>query len=128
MRARVPIKYIRASNLMFVVAFLKLANVAILDYIPTGTTSLLAVLIPVIFVIFGFIVRLGFNWIIFIAPFFMLFPWLVFHTNIVLVFDRNPLAGIIIGLQFLIQVMVIEILLRDSKTAFEERGRLSRHQ
>jgi hypothetical protein len=123
---KVAEKYIKASNLIFWVAFLKLTNVVILDIIPTGKTSLKMAAIVGAFIVFGFVMRKGLKWIVYITPLIMLFPWILLKTNIIHIFDMNPLAAIVTGMQFLLQIIILDILVRQRHTAssaFENRGR-----
>ncbi len=123
---KTPEKYIRASNLIFFVTFLKLLNVIILEIIPTGKISLTMVGILSLFLVCGFLLRKGFKWMILLMPLIMLFPWVLLQTNIIHVFNTNPLAGIITGAQFFAQVVIMEILLSSSQSSDENRGRPSR--
>ncbi len=55
----------------------------------------------------------------------MLFPWVLLQTNIVHIFKINPLAAIITGVQFFLQVVIMEALL-SSQTAHSDRGLASK--
>lgn len=113
----IPDKFIRASNLIFFVTLLKLLNIIILDH----RISLVTGSILLLFIVSGFLVRKGFKWMIYLMPLIMVFPWILFQTNIIHVFKVNPLAGIVTGAQFFLQCIIMEILLTSSK-AVEERG------
>ncbi|HTA27899.1 MAG TPA: hypothetical protein VK809_08925 [Bacteroidia bacterium] len=123
---KTPEKFVRASNLIFFVTFLKLLNVIILEIIPTGRISVEMVGILVLFLVSGFLLRKGFKWMVLLMPLIMLFPWVLLQTNIIHVFNTNPLAGIITGAQFFAQVVIMEILLSSSESSDENRGRPSR--
>jgi hypothetical protein len=122
---RTPEKFIIASNLIFFVTFLKLLNAIILEMIPTGRISLLIVGILVAFIACGFLLRKGFKWMIYLMPLIMLSPWIILQTNIVHVFKINPLAAILDGVQFFLQVIIMEALL-SAKTAHTDRGLTSK--
>jgi hypothetical protein len=121
-----PEKFIRASNLLFLVTLLKIVNIIILDFIPKGETSLKMYGIIALFVVTGFVLRRGYKWFIYCMPLIMLFPFILLQTNIVHVFNINPLAAIIIGFQFFLQIVIMEILLSSSKVADDNRGLYSR--
>jgi|SRR5580692_6315790 hypothetical protein len=119
----IPDKYIRASNLIFWVTFLKLLNIIILDILPKGKTSITMGVILGVFLVFGFITRKGYKWITYVMPLVIIFPWILLRTNIIHNFQTNHLAGIIDGLQILFQLIILEVLIFDSKTDIENRGR-----
>jgi len=120
---KIPDKYIRASNLIFWVTFLKLLNIIILDILPKGKTSITMGVILGVFLVFGFITRKGYKWITYVMPLVIIFPWILLRTNIIHNFQTNHLAGIIDGLQILFQLIILEVLIFDSKTDIENRGR-----
>ncbi len=117
----IPDKFIRASNLIIFVTFLKLLNALILDH----RISLLTGGILLVFILSAFLVRKGFKWMIYLMPLIMVLPWVLLQTNIIHVFKVNPLAGIVTGAQFFLQCIIMEILLSSSKSV-EERGGNSR--
>ena len=122
---RIPEKFVTASNLLFFVTFLKLLNVTILEIIPTGSISIKMVGILALFIVCAFVLRRGYKWMIYIMPLIMLFPWVLLQTNIVHIFKINPLAAIITGVQFFLQVVIMEALL-SSQTAHSDRGLASK--
>ena len=122
----IPEKFISASNLLFFVTFLKLLNVIILEIIPIGTISIKMIGILLLFIVSGFVLRRGYKWMIYLMPLIMIFPWVLLQTNIIRVFELNPLAGIVTGAQFFFQVIIMEILLSSSKSADDNRGRYTR--
>jgi len=113
---RIPEKFIKASNLIFFVTLLKILNIIILDYIPSHRIPLAMYGIIALFIICGFLLRKGYKWMIYLMPLVMLFPWVLLQTNIFHVFKLNPLAGIVTGAQFFLQVIIMEILLSSAKS------------
>ncbi len=125
MFSKVPEKFIRASNLLIFVTILKIVNIVILDIVPAGTTSLKMIGIIALFIVCSFVLRRGYKWFIYLMPLIMLFPWVLLQTNIVHVFAKNPLAGIVTGAQFLLQVVIMEILLSPSRSTEQGKHRAS---
>jgi hypothetical protein len=114
----IPDKFIRASNLILFVTLLKLLNAIILDHrIPLIIGGIL-----LLFLVSAFLVRKGFKWMIYLMPLIMIFPWVLLQTNIIHVFKINPLAAILTGLQFFLQVLIMEVLLTSSKSTEEGVG------
>jgi uncharacterized protein YhhL (DUF1145 family) len=122
----IPEKFIKASNLIFFVTFLKIMNIIILDYAPTGKIPLKMFGILALFIACGFMLRRGYKWMIYLMPAMMLFPWVLLQTNIIHIFRYNTLAGIITLTQFLLQVIIMEILLTSSKVTEGDSRRSAR--
>jgi hypothetical protein len=120
----VPEKYIRASHLIFAVALLRLANVAILEIIPHKVTSPNEIMILGAIVILGFIIRIGNKWLRFLVIPPIIYSFIGVPNVVVDTFHKNPLAGIIMGVYLVIPIFVLEALFNTSKTSvMSRRGR-----
>ncbi len=115
-------KYIKASNLIFAVAFVKFITAFILGMLPYGKYSLIMVGILVVFILCGFLMRKGYKWLPYVMPLVMVFPWVVLQTNLFHVFKQNSLAGILCGLQILMQFIVMDILFNYTQSASKNSG------
>jgi hypothetical protein len=115
-------KYIKASNLIFAVAFVKLITALILGMFPYGKNSFIMAGILVVFILCGFLMRKGYKWLPYIMPVVMILPWVILHTNIIHVFKQNSLACILCGLQILLQLLVMDILFNYTQSAAKNSG------
>ena|ERR1700722_12007008 len=119
-----PEKYVRASNLILMVALLKAVNIVILNIIPNKPITLIVGLAIPIVLILALLMRTGFNWMRFLIIPFLVYSWIGVPTIITDTFGINPLAGILVVVQLIIPLMILEVLFNTQKLGFHnDRGR-----